>query len=219
MAAGGGAISDGDAAGFADLATARTWLFVPGDRPERFAKAVADAAKALGLQASVQQVMADACARLGIPPERAADILGTDATAVAAARSRVAELAEVLRDAEGTLGTRCRDSDLARVEAEGSTVPDDAADRFRVLDEGVAGQTRQLGVHEDRLRRDDGERGKAGAMQAEMDAAAAEAGAESTRDLVASRGRASYVGDRARGVVDPGALVIAWLFRAAADHR
>lgn len=50
-------------------------------------------------------------------------------------------------------------------------------------------------------------------------AAAAEAGAESTRDLVASRGRASYVGDRARGVVDPGALVIAWLFRAAADHR
>lgn len=48
-------------------------------------------------------------------------------------------------------------------------------------------------------------------------ATAAADGAESTRDLVASRGRASYVGDRARGVVDPGALVVAWFFAAAAD--
>ncbi|GAA1482654.1 dihydroxyacetone kinase family protein [Gordonia sinesedis] len=45
----------------------------------------------------------------------------------------------------------------------------------------------------------------------------AEAGAESTRDTVASKGRASYVGDNARGVVDPGALVVSWLYRAAAD--
>ncbi|GAA2062769.1 hypothetical protein GCM10009722_24500 [Williamsia deligens] len=49
-------------------------------------------------------------------------------------------------------------------------------------------------------------------------ATAAADGAESTRELVASRGRASYVGDRARGVVDPGALVVAWFFAAAADH-
>jgi dihydroxyacetone kinase len=48
-------------------------------------------------------------------------------------------------------------------------------------------------------------------------ATAAADGAESTRDLVAARGRASYVGDRARGVVDPGALVVAWFFAAAAD--
>ncbi|MBE7162098.1 MAG: dihydroxyacetone kinase family protein [Williamsia herbipolensis] len=47
-------------------------------------------------------------------------------------------------------------------------------------------------------------------------ATAAADGAESTRDLVASRGRASYLGDRARGVVDPGALVVAWFFAAAA---
>lgn len=44
---------------------------------------------------------------------------------------------------------------------------------------------------------------------------AAEQGAESTRDLVARRGRASYVGDHARGVVDPGARAIAMFFAAA----
>lgn len=37
-------------------------------------------------------------------------------------------------------------------------------------------------------------------------------GAVGTADMVASKGRASYLGDRARGVVDPGALVVAWLF-------
>lgn len=49
-------------------------------------------------------------------------------------------------------------------------------------------------------------------------AAAAEAaaqGAASTEHIVAARGRASYVGERARGVVDPGALAVAWFFAAA----
>ncbi|MBY6706376.1 dihydroxyacetone kinase subunit L [Rhodococcus sp. BP-241] len=49
-------------------------------------------------------------------------------------------------------------------------------------------------------------------------AAAAEAatrGAESTTDTVAQRGRASYIGDAARGVIDPGALVVSWFFAAA----
>ncbi|WFR74613.1 dihydroxyacetone kinase subunit L [Prescottella defluvii] len=44
---------------------------------------------------------------------------------------------------------------------------------------------------------------------------AAEQGAESTRDLVARRGRASYVGDHARGVVDPGARAIEMFFASA----
>ncbi|MGW6333123.1 DAK2 domain-containing protein [Nocardia rhamnosiphila] len=44
---------------------------------------------------------------------------------------------------------------------------------------------------------------------------AAVAGAESTRALPALRGRASYVGDHARGVVDPGAHAIAMFFGAA----
>ncbi|MBO0679885.1 dihydroxyacetone kinase subunit DhaK [Mycolicibacterium sp. S2-37] len=48
-------------------------------------------------------------------------------------------------------------------------------------------------------------------------AQAAAAGAESTRDRVARKGRASYVGDAGRGAVDPGALVVSWLFEAAAE--
>ncbi|MGG7100209.1 dihydroxyacetone kinase family protein [Rhodococcus sp. 24CO] len=47
---------------------------------------------------------------------------------------------------------------------------------------------------------------------------AARTGAESTEVMVASRGRASYVGEAARGVVDPGALVIAWFFECAVGH-
>lgn len=51
------------------------------------------------------------------------------------------------------------------------------------------------------------------ALAAARDAAAE--GAESTRSLLARRGRASYVGDHARGVVDPGAHAIAMFFAAA----
>ncbi|WP_204250230.1 DAK2 domain-containing protein [Mycolicibacterium goodii] len=49
-------------------------------------------------------------------------------------------------------------------------------------------------------------------------ATAAHDGAESTRGLVARRGRASYVGKKANGVTDPGALTIAWFF-AAGERR
>jgi dihydroxyacetone kinase-like protein len=46
-------------------------------------------------------------------------------------------------------------------------------------------------------------------------AAAAETGAESTVDLVARRGRASYVGEVGRGVLDPGAAAVALFFAVA----
>lgn len=46
-------------------------------------------------------------------------------------------------------------------------------------------------------------------------ASAARAGAESTAQLTASRGRASYVGDHALGVIDPGALTVALFFESA----
>lgn len=42
--------------------------------------------------------------------------------------------------------------------------------------------------------------------------AAALAGARSTSELLGKRGRASYVGDAAHGVPDPGAIVVTWLF-------
>lgn len=47
-------------------------------------------------------------------------------------------------------------------------------------------------------------------------ARAARAGAESTAAMTARRGRASYLGERARGVVDPGALAIAVFFESSA---
>jgi dihydroxyacetone kinase-like protein len=50
----------------------------------------------------------------------------------------------------------------------------------------------------------------------EAAARAARTGAEGTADMLARRGRASYVGEAARGVVDPGALTVALLFEAIA---
>ncbi|MDF0530329.1 dihydroxyacetone kinase subunit DhaL [Tsukamurella sp. 8F] len=58
--------------------------------------------------------------------------------------------------------------------------------------------------------------GEAPAAALEAAAAAAREGAESTRDAVARRGRASYVGDVARGVVDPGAAAAALMLACAA---
>jgi len=48
-------------------------------------------------------------------------------------------------------------------------------------------------------------------------AAAAEAGAERTIPLVATKGRASYLGERSAGHLDPGAASSALLLRALAD--
>ncbi len=50
-------------------------------------------------------------------------------------------------------------------------------------------------------------------------AAAAAQGVAATADSTASRGRASYLGDAVIGVPDPGALVMSWLFEAAAGGR
>ncbi|SDC03154.1 dihydroxyacetone kinase subunit DhaK [Nocardioides lianchengensis] len=48
--------------------------------------------------------------------------------------------------------------------------------------------------------------------------AAAVAGARETARLVARRGRASYLGDRALGVADPGAVAVALLLSALLEH-
>jgi phosphoenolpyruvate---glycerone phosphotransferase subunit DhaL len=48
-------------------------------------------------------------------------------------------------------------------------------------------------------------------------AAAARAGADATAGLVARRGRATYVGDAAAGVTDPGAAAAALFFEAASE--
>jgi phosphoenolpyruvate---glycerone phosphotransferase subunit DhaL len=46
--------------------------------------------------------------------------------------------------------------------------------------------------------------------------AAAQQGARSTRDIIARRGRASYVGEVSRGVLDPGAGAVAIMLQCAA---
>lgn len=61
------------------------------------------------------------------------------------------------------------------------------------------------------------EEGKAPAEVLAAAAAAAAAGAEATEPWVARKGRASYLGERARGHRDPGAQSSALLLAAAAD--
>jgi len=56
-----------------------------------------------------------------------------------------------------------------------------------------------------------------GSLDQALDAAAtaARSGAEATAELLAKRGRASYVGEVARGVLDPGAVTVALLVESA----
>ena len=49
-------------------------------------------------------------------------------------------------------------------------------------------------------------------------AAAAQAGAEATRDMLARRGRAAYYGERSIGHVDPGAVSMAMILDSASRH-
>lgn len=46
---------------------------------------------------------------------------------------------------------------------------------------------------------------------------AAEAGANSTADMISTRGRASKLGERSRGSKDPGAVSMLYVLRAAGD--
>lgn len=55
----------------------------------------------------------------------------------------------------------------------------------------------------------------AATVQAALDAATE--GALSTADILAKRGRASYVGEAARGVIDPGAVTVAVVLQCALD--
>ena len=41
---------------------------------------------------------------------------------------------------------------------------------------------------------------------------AAAQGAENTRAMIAKKGRASYLGTASQGVVDPGAILVSWIF-------
>jgi dihydroxyacetone kinase-like protein len=106
--------------------------------------------------------------------------------------------------------------------------PSDAADLARALERGVAAVGRRgrsevgqktmldtlvpaMSVLEARLRG-----GASIADAAEAAVAAARAGRDGTREMVAQRGRASYLGERARGHLDPGAASSLILIEALA---
>ena len=78
------------------------------------------------------------------------------------------------RQQGGCSNTRQQDLEQALSEAPRTALPDDATERLATLDAGVSERTRSVGVFEDRLQRDDGERGKVDAMRREMEGAAAE---------------------------------------------
>lgn len=61
------------------------------------------------------------------------------------------------------------------------------------------------------------DRGAGAAQALETAATAAIGGAKSTRDIVARRGRASYVGETSLGVLDPGATAVAMIIQSAAS--
>jgi dihydroxyacetone kinase-like protein len=63
-----------------------------------------------------------------------------------------------------------------------------------------------------------GEAGRPLAVALVEAAAAARAGADATAPMLARRGRASYVGEAARGVCDPGAITVALLFESAVEN-
>ena len=84
---------------------------------------------------------------------------------------------------------------LAGAEVGDSTMVDALAPAARALERGDGGR----------------QRGRSGARGGRRRGAE---GAGSTRDLLAGRGRASYVGEVARGVLDPGAVAVALFFAA-----
>ena len=142
-----------------------------GERVERAAVLAATKAKA---HAVATQVMATARDAVGLPPERVAELLATTREEVEAMRSTIVALDGKLATAMGLLATRRQDLERAVSEAPGTALPDDATERLAALGAGVGERTRSVGVFEDRLRRDDGERSKVDVMRREMEEAAAE---------------------------------------------
>lgn len=115
------------------------------------------------------------------------------------------EVASALREASGADAlSRGVASGLARIQQLGGAKVGD-----RTMVDALAPTSEALTAEAE------GERDAAQALRSAAEAA--RAGAESTETLLGSRGRASYVGELARGVLDPGAVTIALFFESGAD--
>ena len=122
----------------------------------------------------VAQAMVDGRASVGLSLERIAELLATTNEQVEAVRSTIATLDNAYSLAAGLLATRRQDFERAVQDAPETTVPEDAPDRLLALEGALSERIRQIGVYEDRLRRDDGERSRGDAIRQEWDEAKAE---------------------------------------------
>ena len=147
---------------------------------------------------------------------------GADTSSAELLRHAGGRLISVVGGASGPLyGTLL----IATADALGSE-PQDAADLAQALEEGVAAVGRrgrsQVGqktmldalVPATTALASAMRAGSSAAAAGLAAAAAAAAGRDETRDMIAQRGRASYLGERARGHIDPGASSSAILIDA-----
>ena len=134
---------------------------------------VALEARRTTLEGASQAVVAERD-RIGISVEQVTELLAITSEQAEELRTALTVLEDGLRTATGLLFTRRQDLERVAREASGTALPDDAADRLLALEDTVDERIRQIGVAEDRMRRDDGERGKVDALRTEMDGAAAD---------------------------------------------
>ena len=133
---------------------------------------VADARRTVHEKAS--RAVAAERNRIGMSAEQVTELLAITTEKVEELRSTVNSFAEAFRIAAGLLATRREDLERVARDAPGTPLPDDASDRLAFLEDTVGERNWLIGVLEDRLRRDAGERGKVEALRDEMDLAAAD---------------------------------------------
>ncbi len=105
--------------------------------------------------------------RIGFSVEQVGELLPVTTVEVEELRSTITTLADAFRTAAGLLATRRQDLERLAREAPGTLLPEDASERLAELEGTVGERTRQIGVFEDRLRRDDGERSRGDAIRQE----------------------------------------------------
>ena len=161
-----------------EAAEARTASAVALSEVRSAERAVAEAITVVDARRTVHEAALRAVAaernRIGMSAEHVAELLAIETDKVEELRSTITSFAEAFRIAAGLLATRREDLERVARDAPGTPLPDDASDRLALLEDTVGERNRLIGVLEDRLRRDAGERGKVEALRDEMDLAAAD---------------------------------------------
>lgn len=101
-------------------------------------------------------------------------MLTTTRNEVEVVRSTILTLVGKLAMGTGLLATRRKNLEQAVGDAPGTTSPDDATKGLTALEAWLGERTRSVGAYEDRLRCDDGERGRVDAMRRQTEDVTAE---------------------------------------------